>query len=180
MGFTQFWGEPCIFTLKRNGSCLLVIVWIDDLAIAYANNDNPLFNDFAQAYAKRFKSNISAYANKFIVPKFTRDRNARTLIISQKLYIITMAYCFLPNKTLRQSTTTPAWFTDIAQRVSTFSKLGLATTESNSATKQGKPYLELVASNLYAATMTRPDFSYHTSRPLSLHAQPVDRLLISG
>eukprot|EP00965_Chrysotila_dentata_P022337 739169-Pleurochrysis_carterae.AAC.2 len=36
-GFSQFWGEPCILTFKRNNSTLLVIVWIDDLAIAYAN-----------------------------------------------------------------------------------------------------------------------------------------------
>eukprot|EP00965_Chrysotila_dentata_P123059 4067608-Pleurochrysis_carterae.AAC.1 len=74
-----------------------------------------------------------------------------------------MADHFLPNKTLRKSTTTPAWFTDKAQQASTLSKLGIATTESESATKQGKSYLELVASTLYAATMTRLDISYHTS-----------------
>eukprot|EP00965_Chrysotila_dentata_P018710 622446-Pleurochrysis_carterae.AAC.1 len=41
--------------------------------------------------------------------------------------------------------------------------LGIAITESDSAIKQGKPYLKLVASILCAATMTRPDISYHTS-----------------
>ncbi|NJR41756.1 MAG: hypothetical protein HC767_02915, partial [Akkermansiaceae bacterium] len=162
-GFTQFWGEPCIFTLKRDGSFLLVIVWIDDLAIAYANKDENLFDQFATAYGKRFKSKISACVDKFIGLKITRNRDARTLTLSQELYIEKMADRFLPNKTLRKSTTTPAWFTDKAQRVSTFSKLGIATTESDSAIKQGKPYLELVASILYAATMTRPDISYHTS-----------------
>eukprot|EP00965_Chrysotila_dentata_P168017 5548192-Pleurochrysis_carterae.AAC.4 len=34
-GITQFWGEPCIFNLKRDGSFLLVIVWIDDLPSAW-------------------------------------------------------------------------------------------------------------------------------------------------
>eukprot|EP00965_Chrysotila_dentata_P004487 145882-Pleurochrysis_carterae.AAC.3 len=61
---------------------------------------------------------------------------------------------FLPSKTLRKSTTTSAWFTDKTQRGSTFSKLGIATTESDSAIKQDKPYLDLVASIIYAATMT--------------------------
>eukprot|EP00965_Chrysotila_dentata_P028018 931688-Pleurochrysis_carterae.AAC.1 len=43
-GFTQYWGEPCIFTLKRDGSLLLVCVRIDDLANAYANKDGNLFD----------------------------------------------------------------------------------------------------------------------------------------
>eukprot|EP00965_Chrysotila_dentata_P023601 782419-Pleurochrysis_carterae.AAC.1 len=43
-GFTQFWGEPCIFTLERDGSFLLLIVWIDNLAIAYATKDETLFD----------------------------------------------------------------------------------------------------------------------------------------
>eukprot|EP00965_Chrysotila_dentata_P175066 5778878-Pleurochrysis_carterae.AAC.2 len=142
---TQFPGEPCIFTLKRD-SFLLVIVWIDDLAIAYANKDGPLFDHFATAYAKRFRSKISACVDKFIGLKTTRDRDARTLTLSQQLHIEKMADCFLPNKALRKSTTTRAWFTDKTQRVSTFSKLAIATTKSDSAIKQGTPYLELVRS----------------------------------
>eukprot|EP00965_Chrysotila_dentata_P059810 1983896-Pleurochrysis_carterae.AAC.1 len=61
-GFMQFLGEPCVFTLKRDRSFLLdVIVWIDDqLAIAYANKDENLFDQFATAYSKRFNSKISA------------------------------------------------------------------------------------------------------------------------
>eukprot|EP00965_Chrysotila_dentata_P102504 3383929-Pleurochrysis_carterae.AAC.1 len=43
-GYTQFLGEPCIFAVKRDGSFLLVIVWIDDVAIAYANKDENLFD----------------------------------------------------------------------------------------------------------------------------------------
>eukprot|EP00965_Chrysotila_dentata_P202102 6180939-Pleurochrysis_carterae.AAC.1 len=35
-GFSQFWGEACVFTFKRNSSFLVVMVWVDDLAIAYA------------------------------------------------------------------------------------------------------------------------------------------------
>eukprot|EP00965_Chrysotila_dentata_P137128 4535641-Pleurochrysis_carterae.AAC.7 len=48
-----------------------------------------------------------------------------------------MADSFLPSKLQRKSTTSPAWFTDQGQRVSTFSKLGIATTEFDSAIKQG-------------------------------------------
>eukprot|EP00965_Chrysotila_dentata_P013738 455207-Pleurochrysis_carterae.AAC.1 len=44
-----------------------------------------------------------------------------------------MADNFLPNKTMRKSTSSPACFTDKAQGPSTFSKLGIATTESDSA-----------------------------------------------
>eukprot|EP00965_Chrysotila_dentata_P071535 2363182-Pleurochrysis_carterae.AAC.1 len=41
--------------------------------------------------------------------------------------------------------------------------------------KQGKPYLELVASILYASTMTRPDIAYHMSMLYRfLHNPPVD------
>eukprot|EP00965_Chrysotila_dentata_P022547 746582-Pleurochrysis_carterae.AAC.1 len=59
-GFTEFWGDPCIFTLKPEGSFLLVFVGIDDFAIAYANKDESLLDQFATAYGKHFKSKISA------------------------------------------------------------------------------------------------------------------------
>eukprot|EP00965_Chrysotila_dentata_P005061 165688-Pleurochrysis_carterae.AAC.1 len=143
-GFTQFWGEPCILTLKRDGLFLLIIIWIDDLAIAYANKDENLFDQLATAYGKRVKSKISDCVDKFIGLKITRNRDARMLSLSQELCIEKMAGRFLPNRrTLRKSTTTPTWLTDKAQRVSTLSKLGIATIESESAIKQGKPYLEL-------------------------------------
>eukprot|EP00965_Chrysotila_dentata_P012968 428253-Pleurochrysis_carterae.AAC.1 len=70
-GLKQFWGEACIFTLKRDGLFLLVIVWIDDLASAYANKDDNLFDQFATAYGERFKSKVSACVDKFIDLKIT-------------------------------------------------------------------------------------------------------------
>eukprot|EP00965_Chrysotila_dentata_P103112 3404396-Pleurochrysis_carterae.AAC.1 len=121
---SQFLGEP---------------VWIDDLAIAYANKDEKLFDHFAKVYGNCFKSKISHQVDKFIGLKVTRDRNARTVTLSQELYIEKMADRFLPNKTLHKPTTTPAWFIDKAQRTSTYTKLGLAANESDSAMKQGKP-----------------------------------------
>eukprot|EP00965_Chrysotila_dentata_P188287 6172647-Pleurochrysis_carterae.AAC.1 len=107
----------------------------DYLTIACANKDEPFFDQFAAAYGKRFESKISACVDKFIGLKITRDRKARSLTLSQELYIEKTADCFLPIKTLRKTTTTPAWFTDKAQRVSTFSKLGITTTKSDSAGK---------------------------------------------
>eukprot|EP00965_Chrysotila_dentata_P101806 3361038-Pleurochrysis_carterae.AAC.1 len=89
---------------------------------------------------------------------------------SQTLLIEKMADRFLPNKTLRISTTTLAWFTEKAQRVGTFSKLGIRTNKSDSAIKQDMLYLELVASILYAAMMTRPNTSQHTCMFLPLYA----------
>eukprot|EP00965_Chrysotila_dentata_P104623 3454824-Pleurochrysis_carterae.AAC.6 len=122
----------------------------------------------APAYGERFSSKIYACVDKFVGLKITYNRDARTLTPSHELYIKNMAGRFLPNKMLRKSTMTHAWFTNKAERVSTSSKLGIATTESDSAITQGKLYLELVASTLYAATMTRPDISYHSFIRLSL------------
>eukprot|EP00965_Chrysotila_dentata_P106169 3506509-Pleurochrysis_carterae.AAC.1 len=82
-----------------------------------------------------------------------------------------MADRFLPNETLRKPTTTPACFTDKAQRTSTYTKLALAANESDIAIKQGKPYLELFASILYTSTMTDFDrISPTTRRCYTLHA----------
>eukprot|EP00965_Chrysotila_dentata_P166392 5493389-Pleurochrysis_carterae.AAC.1 len=72
----------------------------------------------------------------FIDLKITRNRDARTLTLSQELHIDKMADRFMPNKTLRKSTTTPAGFTDKVQRESTLSKLGIATTEPDRAIRQ--------------------------------------------
>eukprot|EP00965_Chrysotila_dentata_P065762 2178821-Pleurochrysis_carterae.AAC.1 len=76
--FSQFWGQPCIFTFKRDNLLVFVIVWIDDLAIAFANKDEKLFDHFAKACGNLFKSKISNQVDKFIGLKVTRDRNART------------------------------------------------------------------------------------------------------
>eukprot|EP00965_Chrysotila_dentata_P096371 3184657-Pleurochrysis_carterae.AAC.2 len=113
-----------------------------DLAIAYANTDEKLFDHFAKAYGNCFTLNkIFDQIDKFNGLAVTRDRNARTVTLSQELYIEKMADRFLPNKTLRKPTTTPAWFTNKAQRTSTYTKIGLTANESNSAMKRGKPYL---------------------------------------
>eukprot|EP00965_Chrysotila_dentata_P021600 715746-Pleurochrysis_carterae.AAC.1 len=109
-------GRTLHLTLNRNGLFLLVVVWIDDLDIAYANTDESFFDEFATAHGKRFMG-------KFIGLKITRDRDARTLTLSQELHIEKMADRLLPNKTLRKSTSIPVWFTDKAQPASTFSKL---------------------------------------------------------
>eukprot|EP00965_Chrysotila_dentata_P071401 2359649-Pleurochrysis_carterae.AAC.6 len=46
---------------------------------------------------------------------------------------------------------------------------------SLTAIKQSKPYIKLVASILYSATMTRPVLSYHTSMlKRFMHTRPVD------
>jgi hypothetical protein len=74
-----------------------------------------------------------------------------------------MANRFLPTPSLRKPVTTPAWFTDKAERKTTYSDLALATSEKDSAVHNGKAYLELIASILYASTMTRPDIAFHTS-----------------
>eukprot|EP00965_Chrysotila_dentata_P033805 1124913-Pleurochrysis_carterae.AAC.1 len=151
-----------IFTFKRDNLFLLVIIWIDDLPIAYANKDEKLYDHFTKAYGKRFKSEISNQVDRFIGLKVTRDLNARTATLLQELHIEEMADRFLPNnKTLRKPTTTPAWFTDKTRRTSTYTKLCLAANEFDSAMKQGKQYLEFVAIILYASTMTRPDIAYH-------------------
>eukprot|EP00965_Chrysotila_dentata_P147500 4869309-Pleurochrysis_carterae.AAC.1 len=75
-------GHQSGHNLKRDGLFFLVIVWIDDLAIAYANKDKNLFNQFATAYGKRFKSRISACVDKLIGLKITRNRDARMLTLS--------------------------------------------------------------------------------------------------
>eukprot|EP00965_Chrysotila_dentata_P153391 5070199-Pleurochrysis_carterae.AAC.8 len=115
-GVMQFCGKPCIFTLKRDVSFLLAVVYIYNLDIAYANKDKTLFDQSATAYGKHFSSEISAGMDKFIGLKITRNRDARTYTLSQQLYIEEVDCCFLPNKTLRKSTAAPASFTDKAQQ----------------------------------------------------------------
>eukprot|EP00965_Chrysotila_dentata_P250137 6209270-Pleurochrysis_carterae.AAC.2 len=63
---------------------------VKDFAIAYTNKYKTLFDQFATAYSKRFRSNISACVDKFIGLKGTRDRDvtdARTVTQSQEVYI---------------------------------------------------------------------------------------------
>ena len=160
-GFKQCVFEPCIFLLRRGESIIIILVWIDDLAIAYRGK--ALMEEFIQTYAKDTKVKPASELTKFLGMKITRDRSAKTISLSQEAYIENMADRFLPTSSLRKHVSTPAWYTDKAERKTTYSDLSVAKNERDSAVHNGKPFLELIASILYACTMTRPDIAFHTS-----------------
>eukprot|EP00965_Chrysotila_dentata_P184649 6095307-Pleurochrysis_carterae.AAC.1 len=82
-GFSQFiWGEPCIFTFKRDISFLLMIV----PSLTRARTRSCL-TTLQGIYSNRFKSKISDQVDKFIGLRVIRNRNARTVTLSQELYI---------------------------------------------------------------------------------------------
>eukprot|EP00975_Prorocentrum_lima_P037718 7935495-Prorocentrum_lima.AAC.1 len=141
---------------------MIILVWIDDLAIGYKGEK--LRSSFFTAYCKVFNAKEIETLDLFLGMAITRDRSQRTITLSQEKYIEKLADKFLSSATVRKTVSTPAWFLDRAQkRTTTYSELQLSTGAHDDAIKHGKPYLELIGSILYANLMTRSDITFHTS-----------------
>ena len=52
-GFEQCESDPCYFKITRDGKCLHMIVWVDDI-ISFCDSDD-LYNEFASAFFGKFK-----------------------------------------------------------------------------------------------------------------------------
>ena len=90
---TQLISEPTIFTRTFMLNCVCVffimLVWIDDKWAAFSRGGyKAILVPFLKVYNRRFKStNLMGDVKRFIAIDLNRDRDARTMSLSQEKYI---------------------------------------------------------------------------------------------
>ena len=85
-GMTQSTIDPCLYVFQTAGSVLWVCVYVDDALIA--DNDPELRARFVTDLSARFPTEDKGELKWILSVAITRDRQARTLSMSQELYVV--------------------------------------------------------------------------------------------
>ena len=88
--------EPCIFYKFQDGTVLLLLVWVDDVWAAYTKGAREkVFLPWYMTYKQTFKLKLLGEVKLFVGINITRDRQARTITLSQAEYVKNMVKKFL-------------------------------------------------------------------------------------
>lgn len=145
----------------------LIALYVDDLLIA--GNNVPEMQRVKAEFSKRFKMKDLGDATEFLGLRIARDRNKRTLHLSQTSYIDKVLERF------RMSDAKPC---------ATPMEVSKPTLESLDDPPAEVPYREAVGSLIWLMICTRPDIGYavgylsqHCEKPLTSHWNAVKRVL---
>ena len=158
-GFKRSAIDPNLYTMSSNSTYIIIVVWVDDLAVGY--NDKPMLDTIISKLAKRIKLKV-AELNTFIGVDITRDRKRRTITLSQSRYISSLANKHLSESSLKSwKHMTPS--ATSREETTKFMKIGEAQTEAELRSMINKGYLTILGALMWAAVMTMPDIMFHVS-----------------
>lgn len=84
-GFHQSTIDTCMFTYRRGDSILWLVIWVDDCIII--SNDSSLRSEFVSYLSSKHPTEDKGELQWVLQVRVIRDRAARTLALSQELYI---------------------------------------------------------------------------------------------
>ena len=156
--------DPCLYTIRRGGKVLYVLVYVDDCQLV--SGDLELLTSVKQQLLDTFTMTDLGESTRFLGIDITRDRAAGTTRLSQAASIAALAETYGQVDSKPHHIPLP---------------LGTVLEKSTAAGGPGGaagtyPMAELVGSLNYIAQTTRPDIAYavgalgrHTSSPTSEH-----------
>lgn len=152
LGFVNSKAEPCIYTLKRSGSLLVVGVYVDDIIVAH--KDDEVFDFFKKAFLKRFAATHMGRLSWFLKMHIDQHEDG-SIDLNQSQYIEKMAAKYIPHNDVSRTYPSPH----------AFEKLSRAEDDVERSKLQASPiqYMSIIGSLLYVAVMSRPDVAYYTS-----------------
>jgi len=105
LGFNQLRTDSAVFICKTNGIPVIVITYINDIAIISPLRD--LIDKFKSQLAKKFEIEDNGPISSFLGLKVIRNRTGttRTLTLSQRAYIESIVREFLHGKSVNSKPT---------------------------------------------------------------------------
>ena len=103
LGFNQLRTDSAVFICRTNGIPVIVITYVDDMAIISPLRD--LIDKFKRQLAEKFEIEDNGPISSFLGLKVTRDRTARTLTLSQRTYIESIVREFLHGESVNSKPT---------------------------------------------------------------------------
>lgn len=144
-GLKRVVSEQCIYVLKRGDVFMLVMVWVDDILIAYNNKSEE--ERLKLALSSKFQMKYLGEAAVMLGVNITRNRKLRSISIDQEKYIEQILVRFGMQDCNPISTPMDANVK--------FSKV-----MENDEGDDKFPYREAIGSLLFAAQVTRPDINF--------------------
>ena len=166
-GFVQSSIDTCLFTCHRKRSFVWLLLYVDDGLVA--DNDPELRLDFINALSKRFPTDDRGELEWLLGVKITRDRAAKTISLSQKLYIQDLVGRHDLSVSHAKYYSTP-----LDERTKLDAKAMPAAGSSEAEHMAGKhdAYHAMVGSILWLANMTRPELAYAASQLAKFVSNP--------
>jgi hypothetical protein len=145
MGFTQHAADSCLFMRSSGTHVFLVVVYVDDLILAASNKKEVA--DFKKIMADKFAMKDLGALETYLGLKVTRDREAKTVSLSQSKYIDNMLEKF--NLADAHPVATPL-------------EPGheLTNPQHSGEKDPDVPYPQLVGTLMYIMVCTRPDICH--------------------
>ena len=167
-GLKQNLTEPTIFYRIADKAILILLLWIDDVWAGFSRGGREkIFLPWFKIYKETFNCKLLGPIALFVGLDITRDREKKTITLSQARYVKAMAKKFLSAEELSMKETLPAEILDKEGRVSTYSKLlgpdHLPIPAVKESDLTDKPMLSATASVRWAADATRFDVAFHAS-----------------
>lgn len=172
-GFAALEADHCIYVRRQLGSIIIIALYVDDLLIAASRLAD--LSQFKQNLAAEFDMEDLGEASFILGIELQRDRNARTISITQSAYVTTlldrhgMANC--------NPVVTP-------MEKSTQVQLAITPNDHQASLKEAREYQSIIGGIMYAMLCTRPDIAFavttlsqFASNPSELHRKALQRVL---
>ena len=178
LGFKPSAADPCVFIRSLDGNLSIIFTHVDDLGLICNSVNQVVW--LKGELAKYFPISDLGEVHHLLGIKVTRDRDKRTITLSQEQYILNLLRKFgLENV---NPVKTPL---DTSVRLS--KNMPSAKTASNNQDQreyEDFPYQSIVGSLMHAAVMTRPDIAHAVqqvaqfmSDPQPAHCAAVKRII---
>ena len=157
--FKQSEIEPCIFVMHCSKGIMLILVWVDDILVAFSCQ--LLYDTFLTAYSKRFPSKHKPGCSKFA--GLSIDYQPRqSLSIHQHPHIELAYEKFVADKVAaRRSSAIHRLAVADKSSPHHYSTLALAASDQERAVMKTKPFLPALATTMYYTHWTQPHLAYH-------------------
>lgn len=149
-GWTRCSADSCLYIMRRGNTLLLLAVYVDDLLLL--GNDPATIRRQKKLLGRRFKIKDLGEAKLLLGVEIIRDREQRTIELSQRRYILELGERF------GQTNAKPA-STPLSSSVILTTK-DSPVTAAERADMANVPYQALIGALMYAMLCTRPDIAF--------------------
>jgi hypothetical protein len=153
-GFTMSLYDSCLFIKKRKNESCVIIVWVDDLLIATDSKKCTILDELLDNLRAKYKYKQFANPTLFLGLTITRNRERKTLTLSQEAYFKELLEKFGMQNC--NAVCTPI------EHGKNYTKAGTLSDEEAEFMRD-KQYRSLACSLMYPSTITRPDIAFATN-----------------
>ena len=166
--------DPRVFTIQDDNDTTILAIHVDDCLITGSSTNQ--ISDYKRKLNDRYSLTNLGPVHWLLSIKITRNREARTISLSQTAYIDTILSQFsLSNAKSIATPITPG---------ASLSKSNALSDETEAMRMAKTPYREAIGSLMYAAIATRPNITFAVSalsqflsNPGKVHWEQVKRVL---